>query len=59
MANRSKPCIDWTDEETPVLICRDNTIHPLTKFELIMLNMGIYSLEFLDRKYNSEPQRGA
>ena len=54
----SKPSITWNHVDGTLLTCRDGTPHWLSLWEKLSLRAGLISLEDLDRKYNSEPQRG-
>ena len=52
-----KTKLDFSEKGKVILVCKDGTRQPLSKQEIIFLNMGIYKKEFLDKKYNSEPRK--
>lgn len=54
----SQPHIQWNHIDGPLLNCRDDTMHWLTKAEQLWLKMGFTNINKLDDKYCKEPQRG-
>lgn len=53
----SEPYIQWNHIDRPLLICRDGTLHWLTKIERLWLRMGFTNINQLDEKYCKESQR--
>ena len=52
------PRINWHHVDGPLLICRDGTLHWLSKSEILWVYMGFTSIEQLDNTYSNLPQRG-
>lgn len=55
---KSEPHIQWNHVDGPRLICRDGTMHWLTRAERLWLRLGLTTIEQLDAKHNREPQKG-
>ena len=53
----AKPHVQWNHIDGPLLTCADGTPHWLTLWERLALRAGITTLEALDARYNSQPQR--
>ena len=41
-----------------ILVCKDGTLHQLSKFEQIWLKLGLTNLNQLDNRYNNHPCKG-
>lgn len=54
----AEPHIKWKHIDGPLLVCRDGTMHWLTKVERLWMKLGLTTIEQLDAKYNQEPQQG-
>ena len=54
----AKPRIKWDHVDGPLLTCHDGTPHWLTMWERLLYRAGYLTIEELDRRYNSEPQKG-
>lgn len=54
----AEPCVQWNHVDGPLLVCRDGTPHWLTLWERMALRAGLTTMDALDRRHNSEPQRG-
>lgn len=54
----AEPHIKWNHVDGPMLTCRDGSAHWLTMWERFLFRAGFLTLEELDKRYNSEPQKG-
>ena len=54
----ARPHVQWNHCDGPLLVCADGTPHWLTLWERMALRAGLTTLDALDHKHNSEPQRG-
>lgn len=52
------PCIIWGSPKGDIFVAHDDTTQVLDLHEKMMLRIGALTIDALDQKYNSEPQRG-